>query len=335
MPALSPLRILITGATGFIGGRLACHLVAQGHQVRALVRRESPELAACGVEPVRGDIVDADALCSALSGVEAVFHLAAVRDVWSTPETVYRQVNVDATRSLLDAAKASGVQRFVYCSSVGVARYPGNLEADETLPYSQPTSQVLYHRTKAQAEQIARAAQAVVVRPVITYGPGDETGFVTRLIALLAQGRFLEIGNGRNHVDLVYVDDLIAGMVAALEKGAPGRVYILSGMAPIEVRVLLNEICTLLGRKPPRMSIPAPLALLAGWGMEMVWKGVFNPLGWTNHAPFITRDKVATLTVDRGFSHKRAGLELGYRPQVDYSEGLKRTLDWMRTKFAG
>jgi nucleoside-diphosphate-sugar epimerase len=131
------------------------------------------------------------------------------------------------------------------------------------------------------------------------------------------------------------VDDLIEGMVAALEKGAPGRVYILSGTAPIEVRVLLDEICTLLGRKPPRLSIPTPVVLLAGWGMEMFWKGILDPLGWKAQAPFITRDKVATLTVDRGFSHKRAGLELGYQPKVEYSEGLKRTLDWIRAKSTG
>ena len=335
MPSSSPMRILVTGATGFIGGHLACHLAAQGHHVRALVRRDVPELVARGVELILGDIANADALRPTLRGVDAVFHLAAVRDVWGTPETVYRQVNVAGTRDLLEAAQEAGVQRFVYCSSVGVARYPGNLAADETLPYSLPTSQVLYHRTKAEAEQIALDARAIVVRPVITYGPGDENGFLTRLIALLAQGRFPRIGNGRNHVDLVYVDDLIGGMVAALEKGAPGRVYILSGTAPIQVRALLDEICTLLGRKPPRLYIPTPIALLAGWGMEMLWRGVLEPMGQKSHAPFITRDKVATLTVDRGFSHQRAGLELGYQPQVAYSEGLRRTLDWIRAKAAG
>lgn len=327
------LRILVSGATGFIGGHLACHLAAQGHQVRALVRRDAPKLAERGVALIPGDVTNTKALRLALQGVDAVFHLVAVRDVWGTPETVYRQVNVEGTRCLLDAAIASDVQRFVYCSSVGVARYPGNLEADETLPYSKPTSQVFYHRTKAQAEQIALDAQAIVVRPVITYGPGDENGFLTRLIALLAQGRFVGVGNGRNHVDLVYVDDLVAGMWAALEKGVAGRIYILSGTAPIQVRALLAEICELLGRKPPGLYIPTPVALIAGWGMEMLWKGVLNPLRLSTHTPFITRDKVATLTVDRGFSHKRASLELGYQPQIDYSEGLRRTLDWILGKI--
>jgi nucleoside-diphosphate-sugar epimerase len=326
------MRILVTGATGFIGGHLSCHLATQGHRVRALVRREVPELAKHGVELMLGDITDAAALRAATRGIEAVFHLAAVRDVWGTPEAVYRQVNIEGTRFLLDAALESGVQRFVYCSSVGVARYPGNLAADETLPYSKLTSQVLYHRTKAQAEQIALDAQAIVVRPVITYGPGDENGFLTRLIALLIQGRFVGIGNGRNHVDLVYVDDLIAGMWAALEKGTARQVYILSGTAPIQVRALLDEICKSLGRKPPRLYIPIPIALMAGWGMEMLWRGILRPIGWSDQSPFITRDKVATLTVDRGFNHKQASLELGYQPQIDYSEGIQRTLDWILGK---
>jgi nucleoside-diphosphate-sugar epimerase len=297
-----------------------------------LVRREAPELIKKGVELVPGDVTNMDTLRTAVRGIEAVFHLAAVRDVWGAPAAIYQHVNVEGTRYLLEAAAESGIQRFVYCSSVGVARYPGNLAADETLPYSEPTSQVLYHRTKAQAEQIALDAQAVVVRPVITYGPGDENGFLTRLIELLIQGRFLGIGNGRNHVDLVYVDDLIAGMVAALEKGAAGRVYILSGTAPIQVRVLLAEICKLLGRKPPYVYVPTPITLMAGWGMEMLWHGIVKPMGWSDQSPFITRDKVATLTVDRGFSHKRASLELGYRPQIDYSEGIQRTLAWILGK---
>ncbi len=371
------LRILVTGATGFIGGHLTRYLTARGHYVRALVRRPPPQDwrvfgGDASVELAWGDVTDPASVRAAVNGtstrsrgaggeappslrggwgggappriggdgggpVDAIFHLAAVRDVWGTPEAVYRQVNVEGTRCLLDAAAEAGVQRFVYCSSVGVARYPGNLEADEALPYSEPTSQVLYHRTKAEAERLALDAQAIVVRPVITYGPGDETGFVTRLIALLARGRFVWVGDGRNHVDLVYVDDLVAGMCAALERGAAGRVYILSGPAPIQVRALVDEICGLLGRQPPRVCIPTPVANLAGWGIEMFYRACNRVLPSASGGvggmkePFITRDKVATLTVDRGFSHARADRELGYRPRVDCDEGLRRTVMWLET----
>jgi len=260
-----------------------------------------------------------------VQGVEAVFHLAAARDVWGAPESVYQRINVKGTRHLLEAAAEAGVRRFVYCSSVGVARYAGNLQADETLPFCNPTSQICYHRTKAQAERMALDARAVVVRPVITYGPQDGRGFVTRLITLLAQGQLVWVGSGRNHVDLVYVDDLVSGMCQALERGAAGRVYILSGTAPIQVRVLVDKICNLLGARAPRICVPASFARLAGWGMETLYR-----IARWEQTPFITHDKVATLTVDRGFSHARASRELGYCPRVDYDEGLRRTVDWLR-----
>jgi nucleoside-diphosphate-sugar epimerase len=330
------MKVLVTGATGFIGGHLVQHLLARGYDVRALVRRLPPQdwgelREGAGIEPTVGDITDADAVQAAVEGVDAVFHLAAARDAWGTPEAIYREVNVTGTRHLLEAADDAGVRRFVYCSSVGVARYPGNLEADETLPLREPTSQVLYHRTKAEAERMALDAQAIVVRPVITYGPGDDRGFVTRLIALLRRGPRFWIGDGRNRVDLVYVDDLVAGMRQALERGSAGRVYILSGPAPIRVKALADKICKIVGTHPPRTHIPASFARLAGWGLETLYKtGARLGIATDGREPFITRDKIATLTVDRGFSHARATREIGYRPQVCYDEGLQRTLDWLR-----
>jgi nucleoside-diphosphate-sugar epimerase len=297
------------------------------------------------VELAWGDVTDPEAMRAAVDGaflhseggrVEAVFHLAAVRDAWGTPESIYQEVNVEGTRHLLEAAAEAGVQRLIHCSSAGVARYPGNLEIDETLPFCEPTSQVSYHRSKAQAEQImlewtrSGRVPVVVVRPVITYGPEDERGFVTRLMMLLSQRRFALVGNGHNHVDLVYVDDLVFGMYQALERGARGGVYILSGTAPIRLCNLVDEACRLLGRRPPRIHIPIPVGRAAGWGMEKVYSaGGRLGVDLDGKEPFITRDKVATLTVDRGFSHARASRELGYQPRVNYDEGLRRTLDWL------
>ncbi len=341
------MRVLVTGATGFIGGHLVRWLVKQRHQVRALVRRDSPArnpelvegLAEVGMELAWGDITDPRAVRAAVQGMEGVFHLAAVRDEWGTSELVYQRVNVKGTRHLLEAAAEMGVRRFVYCSSVGVARYPGNLKADETLPFCDPTSQVFYHRSKAQAEQMALEwahsgrVPAVVVRPVITYGPGDEWGMVTRMMMLLAQRRFILVGNGRNHVDLVYVDDLVRGMYRAGERGEVGRVYILSGTAPIRARTLVDKICGLLSKPSPRAHVPAPIARIAGWGMEALYRlGGRLGVNWDGKQPLVTRDKVATLAVDRGFSHARASRELEYQPQVDYDEGLRRTLAWIQER---
>lgn len=331
------MRVLVTGATGFIGGHLVRYLLRRGHQVRALVRRDASSLAGLGVELAHGDVTEAAAVCTAAAGAGAVVHLAAARDAWGTPASVYRDVNVAGTENLLAAAADVGVKRFVHCSSVGVARYPGNRAADETLPFRPSTSQVHYHRTKVAAERMAIAwadsdrLPVVVVRPVITYGPGDERGFVTRLITLLGRGQLFWVGRGENHVDLVYVDDLVAGLYRALERGTAGQVYILSGTAPIRARSLIDKICQLTGQPAPRVYVPASLARLAGWGLEMVYRAGAR-LGMDGREPFVTRDKVATLTVDRGFSHARARRELGYCPSVGYDEGLQRTLVWLRER---
>jgi nucleoside-diphosphate-sugar epimerase len=322
------LTILVTGATGFIGAHLACHLADKGHQVRALVRHNSLSLTGSGVELACGEITDPDALRIAVDGVEAIFHLAAQRDVWGTPDSTYHRVNVEGTRYLLNAAAQACVQRVVYCSSVGVARYPGNLNADETLPYTQPSSQVAYHRTKAQAEQaVLRAARhgtvpGVVVRPVITYGPGDRTGMITQLLDRLAHKRFVPVGNGQNHLDLAYVDDVVTGLVLAWERGTVGQVYILSGPRPVTMQEVLAAAHAALGKPGPGpIYIPTNLGrFLAGLAER-----VSSTLGGR---PPVTRDAVATLTVDRGFSHARATRELGYQPRLELGEGLRRTAEW-------
>lgn len=324
-------RILVTGATGFIGGHLARRLVALGHDVRALVRRDAPDLEAVGIRPVRGDLRRPESLLPVLDGVEAVFHLAALRDAWGTPSEEYRQVNVAGTSNLIAAANVAGVRRFIHCSSVGVARYPGRLDVDERDPYRPASSQATYHWTKKEAEQIVREAAwagllaVVVVRPVITYGPGDSRGMVTRLLALLARNRFLWIGDGQNHVDLVYIDDLVDGLVRAWERGRVGRVYILSGIRPWRMREVVEAACRALGTSPPPpLRIPVGVAKVVAWSAERVWGGLLG------RRPPITRDAIATLTVDRGFSHTRARTELGYRPRWSLEAGLSKTVEWMR-----
>jgi farnesol dehydrogenase len=173
------MKILVTGGTGFLGGHLVRTLLERGHAVRALVRRGSDVGGLKGTELVYGDLTEPGSLRQAVEGVETVYHLAAIRDKWSTPYEAYYAVNVRGTQNLLDAAMGQ-VNKFVYCSTAGVARYPGNLQADESLPYNtEGHGQYGYHHTKALAEQLtleyAHQGQvpATVVRPTIVYGPGD------------------------------------------------------------------------------------------------------------------------------------------------------------------
>jgi len=330
------MRILVTGGTGFLGGHLVQALLEGGHEVRALVRRGSNVGGLKGAELVYGDLTEPDSLRQAVEGVEAVYHLAAIRDKWGTPYQAYYAVNVKGTQNLLDAS-IGRVDKFVYCSTTGVAQYPGNLQADESLPYSTDGhGQYCYHHTKALAEQLTLEyahqgwVPATVVRPTIAYGPGDTWGMMTRLVTMLAKRRFALVGDGRNHLHLVYVDDVVRAFLLAGESSkSVGQVYIIAGPSLITLNNLVAKVCALLGIKPPRWHIPVKIAKAAGWMLEgaYVIKGKLG-ISTLGETPFLTRDKVDTLAVNRGFSSAKGQRELGYHPIVDYDEGLRRTVEW-------
>jgi len=331
------MEILVTGASGFIGRHLVRALGAQGHYVRVLIRASSTYTNSNGSKPFVGDLTDADSLRQAVEGVDQVYHLAAIRDRWGWPYEDYYAVNVEGTRCLLDAAARQGAC-FIYCSSVGVLGYPGILDIDESYDYRPQDGKYNYHHTKALAEQLTLEyahkgkLAATVVRPVITYGPGDEYGMITKLLTLLAAGRFVPVGSGQNHVHLAYITDMVRGIILAGEcHQAVGRVYIIPGTRPIAMKELVAYACTLLECPIPRWHIPLAPARAAAWMFESVYT-LQRQLGLQllDGEPFITRDKIDTLTVNRGFSGRRAERELGYQPIIDYPEGLASTIVWAR-----
>ena len=330
------MRVLVTGGSGFVGGHLVRALLARGCAVRAMVRPTSQTDSLDGAELVYGDVTDAASCRDAVAGVDVVYHLAAIRDRWSIPYTDYVAVNVEGTRNLLEAA-AGQVDRFVYCSSVGVLGYPGVLRIDESFPLRPDDGKVFYHRTKAQAEELVldftRQGRLVttVVRPAITYGPGDDWGMVTRLIAMLKRGTFVHVGSGRNHLHLCYVSDTVQGLILAGEsEQSVGQVYIIAGPEPITLNDLVAKICGLLGQKPPRWHVPVELVRIAGWVLEGVYAAQARlGLHVLGQSPYLTRDKVDTLAINRGFSIEKARRELSYEPLVGYDEGLKLTTAWL------
>jgi len=331
------VRALVTGGSGFVGGHLVRALLARGYAVRALVRSTSRTDGLAGVELACGDVTDAASCRAAVAGVNVVYHLAAIRDRWGTPYADYVAVNVEGTRNLLEAA-AGQAERFVYCSSVGVLGYPGVLGIDESFPLRPDDGKVFYHRTKAQAEEMvldfARQGRlsTTVIRPAITYGPGDDWGMVTRLIAMLKRGTFVPVGNGHNYLHLCYISDTVQGLILSGEsERSAGQVYIIAGAEPITLNDLVTRICGLLGRKPPHWHVPARLARMAGWLLEGMYSTQAHlGLRVLGQTPFLTRDKVDTLVINRGFSTRKAQRELGYAPTVDYDEGLRRTVAWYR-----
>ena len=265
------LRALVTGATGFIGSSLAGSLANSGWDVSVLVR---PSSLTRLKNPERFKIIEADlkqpkALSNALANtdVDVVLHAAAIRNRWGTSQEAYYAINVEATRSLLDAVSEK-TRRFVYVSSVGVFGRPGVLGIDETFPID-VSSQWDYHSSKAASEKItldhSAQIETVVVRPTITYGPGDIDGMVTRLIQMVRNKRFVRIGRGENHVHLTHIDDITAGLrLAMTHPQAPGNIFILAGQEPINMKDLIRLIEILTSVNLPKWYIPAKMMRAAG-----------------------------------------------------------------------
>jgi dihydroflavonol-4-reductase len=266
------MQALVTGATGLIGSHVVRALLNEGWSVRALRRSTSPSWPTGEAEPewVQGDLCDSASLRSAAEGCDAVFHVAAHYALWAKDEAIFERVNVEGTRSVLQAAKEAGVKRVVYTSSVACIGQapPGGLANEDT----RATAEDLcggYKQSKLAAENVAiEAAQAgqevVIVNPASVIGPGDVKPTPTGKIILdFLQGKMpFYVDTGLNFVD---VRDVARGHLLAYEKGQSGRRYILGHP---EGNKTLCEFLQLVGaaagRKPPRFQIPYGIAYLAG-----------------------------------------------------------------------
>jgi nucleoside-diphosphate-sugar epimerase len=327
------VKALITGATGFIGGSLASFLVEAGWDISILIRPGSHSRLAHPerFRIIEGNLSQPDDVFGVVSklSVDVVVHAAAIRNRWGTPPSAYHAVNVAATQALLDAT-IGRAKRFVYLSSVGVFGRPGVLKIDESFPI-RVSSHWDYHSSKAAGEQATlehrEQIETVVVRPTITYGPGDTDGMVTRLIQMMSSRHFFRIGQGDNHVHLTYIDDLVNGLYLAMTRPqASGGTFILAGPEPIKIKNLLTLIEQQTQCHLPKWYIPATPTRLLGTACEMFFH--LLPRNWS---PPITRDKVDNLCANRGFSSAKAIHELGYQPQWDYPMGIRHTLEWIHT----
>ncbi|MFL5495806.1 MAG: NAD-dependent epimerase/dehydratase family protein [Gemmatimonadales bacterium] len=323
---LSP--VLVTGAAGFTGLALARSLGTRGYPVRALVRDrlQAEDLKAAGAEVIIGDIRDPSIIAKAVAGIHTVYHLAAVFRRAGVPDSEYREVHVDATKRLVEESAAAGVNRFLHCSTVGVH---GDVDlaspANEDAPMHPGD---IYQVTKLEGEQMARdtaqrtGVPLTVVRPGPIYGPGDRRLF--KLFGGIARRRFLLLGNGSPHFQMVYIDDLVEGFrLAAETPEAAGRTYIITGGQAPTLNELVNEIAEVAHVPPPRLRLPVwPFTVAAA-----LCEAVCVPLGIE---PPIFRRRVSFFTKNRWFDTSRAREELGFVPRIRLREGIQRTLDSYR-----
>ena len=320
------IKVLVTGATGFTGGKLAQRLVADGHEVVAFVRPSSDtkHLREIGVECRAVDIRDPNDVMRNFVRVQKVFHIAAAYRSELADRAEFRTVNVDATKNLLDAAYKYGVDRFVHCSTVGVQ---GEIEAPPASEDYRLKPGDHYQESKLDGERLAleysRSGLPVsVVRPVGIYGPGD-TRFL-KLFRPIQRGRFVMVGTGESLYHMTYIDDLIDGFILAGERfEALGEVFTIAGPEYTTVRELVDTIADVLGRSRPRMRVPFK---------PVYWASVIcdNICRAANVSPPLYPRRVEFFHLDRAFSIAKAQQLLGYQPKVGLSDGLARTAAWYR-----
>jgi dihydroflavonol-4-reductase len=320
--------VLVTGASGFVGSRVARALVARGYGVRVLLRPTASRrnLTGLPVEMVYGGLDERPALDAALHGCAALVHVAADYRLWAPDPGAMMRCNVDGTRAVMEAAQDAGVTRIVHTSSVATLAPCGDAPADETAWARLDDMVGPYKRSKFLAEKLVRAMvaerglPAVMVNPSTPLGPGDLRPTPTgRMVVEAARGRMpAYVDTGLN---IVHVDDVAMGHVLALERGRVGERYVLGG-EDMALSQVLAAIATQVGRPPPRWRVPlaavVPVALAAeAWGRV------------SGGEPFVTLDSLRMARHRMYFSSAKAERELGYthRPAA---QAIAAAVEWFR-----
>jgi ornithine--oxo-acid transaminase len=328
---------LITGASGFIGGRLAERLVADGHQVRCLVRASSDtsRLERLGVEIAVGDLGSERSLTRAVQGCNYVFHCGALVSDWATTQEI-TQTNVRGTRSLLEAAAGASVERFIHFSTTDVYGHPNGAGTDETHTAGGFSNWYAQSKLLAEAEvrraEAERSLQAVILRPATVYGPGSRE-VVGEIARAIRARQMLLVGGGRAVAGLCYVDNLIDAAVLALRhEAAPGRAFNVSDGLDVTWRQFTDGLAEGLGYAGVRWSVPYWAASGVGFSLEHGYRLLRRTTG-LSAPPLLSRQAVQVLGRNQDFSNRRARETLGWEPRVDYATGLRETVAWLRAEY--
>lgn len=325
-----PGPVLVTGASGFVGSAVARALLARGERVRLIVRPSSSRTNIDGLdaEVVVGDLTDPAAVRSAMEGMRGLYHVAADYRIWAPDPAEIIANNVATTRTVMEAALAAGVPRIVYTSSVATLKPSHDATpVDETAAATPAQAVGAYKRSKVEAERLVeamvaeRGLPAVIVNPSTPIGPRDVRPTPTgRIIVEAASGRipaFVESG-----LNIVHVDDVAAGHLAAFDKGVIGERYILGGQ-DVSLRQLLAMIAQQVGRRAPRIALPRaplfPLALLSE-GLAQV----------TGREPMLSRDSLRMARHSMFFSSAKAERALGHRARAS-EEAIGDAIAWFRS----
>jgi Nucleoside-diphosphate-sugar epimerases len=321
------MKVLVTGANGFLGSWLTRELVNQGNKVYALVRRGSDvsELAGVSCEYVYGDVTDALSLLETFKGMDAVFHLAGVVAYKKSQRALMDRVNVEGTRNVVEVCREHKIPRLIHVSSVvaiGAGRSPDEVLNEES-EYNIADLDLGYFETKHQAEMIVKKAcdrgdiDAVIVNPSTVYGAGDAKKGSRGMQLKVAQGRLKFYTSGG--VNVVAVEDVVAGIISAWKKGRSGERYILCG-ENLLIKDLFAIIAKEAGRNPPTIELPEQILHIVGsFGDSLEKIGLKGPL---------SKENAWTATMFHWFDSSKAQRELDFHPRPA-REAIHNSVRWM------
>ncbi|RLF43760.1 MAG: hypothetical protein DRN29_09575 [Thermoplasmata archaeon] len=307
------MKVLVTGASGFIGRYLLNELMEHGYEVRALTRKA---IKVEGVEAMKGDITKPSTLQKAFQGVDAVFHNAAYAADYGERIKFY-EVNVEGTRNVAEACKKNRVERIIYTGSAGVYGFPNT---NEWITEDSPKKPInAYQESKLEAEKVLNEYEDMhisIVRPPLVLGAGAKAAFM--LLSKMEEGKLAYIGNGKNYITIAHPKDVALCLRLALEKDEKGEIFnVVSFICRIEE--LYKEIAKQLGVEEPKKHVPYFLAYLVAFLSEKFAK-----------EPSLTKFRVKSFGTTRRISCEKAKKKLGYKPGYDLKATVKDMVEWYK-----
>ena len=327
--------VFITGASGFIGGRIALRLLGEGRPVRVLSRRPLPELENSGAQVLLGDLDNIEALRRGCEGAATVFHVAGRVGVWGPADDFFR-VNVEGTDNVIVTCRSAGVRRLVYTSSPSVVYNGGDLSGvNESAPLC-TSAPCAYPTSKAAAERLVQAAHSdelatVSLRPHLVWGPGDKN-VVPRVLSLARKGRLKIIGSGRNRVDVTHIGNVVdAHLLAATapSDSVGGKAYFITNGEPVVLWDWINQLLRGVGIPQIQKHVSLNTAYAAGAVMETLWRVL--PL---KGEPPMTRFVAKEMATDHWFDISAARRDLGYDPRVSMATGTAELIEHLKLPSA-
>jgi nucleoside-diphosphate-sugar epimerase len=323
------MNMLITGGTGFIGSRLALECLNRGHAVKVLGQENTPAesfnrkiVEDRGGQVILESVTDMNRFSDLFQDVDVVFHLAAVQHEMNVPDQKFWDVNVTGTKNILEASVRAGVKRFVHGSTIGVYGSITGVIDEQTS--CMPDN--IYGESKFEGEKLALSycdrIPVVVIRIPEVYGPGDRR--LLKLFKAIKRNAFVVIGSGENLHHLIYIDDLVEGLLqSAVHPAAANRLFLLAGMEPVTTNQMVAAISRQLGSSPPRFRAPMFPFLVAA----IVLEKTMRPLGIQ---PPLHRRRLDFFKKSFTLSTQLAKQTFGFSPKEDFLQGALKTANWYK-----